>query len=180
MGRREAGQRGHSQPPTPPFPPHWCRPPPRPGVADDEAAENSADASTRTGHPHGGSASTDELGGGVNVPVGCARLDGPVGARPCLGGQEGGQEGGKLSPAPPQGPQFPPIELPAASWGAPERTGGTVASLCPSQGWCSAHPSTPCRLPPPVSRSPRWACYLLCLGLRSAQDGGREGLAQHP
>lgn len=82
--------------------------------------------------------------------MGRARLDGPVGARPCLGDGEGGRVevwGGRLShPNLPPGLQFPPIELPTASRGAPEQAGGTGTSPHPSQGRCSAPPGLP--MPP--------------------------------
>ena len=39
------------------------------GVSDDEGAEHSSDSSARSGDSDGSSSGTNELGGGVNVPV---------------------------------------------------------------------------------------------------------------
>ena len=47
-----------------------------PGVADDEGAEDGADAGAGPGHADGGGAGADELGGGVDVVLGGAGLEG--------------------------------------------------------------------------------------------------------
>ena len=47
-----------------------------PGVADDEGSEDGTDTSSWAGHTDGGGSSPDELGGGVDVPVGGGGLEG--------------------------------------------------------------------------------------------------------
>ena len=47
-----------------------------PGVTDDEGAEDGADTSSGAGNSNSGNSGTDELGGGVNVPVGGGGLQG--------------------------------------------------------------------------------------------------------
>ncbi len=61
-------------------------------VPDDEGAEDGADARAGPGHAHGGGARADELGGGVDVPGGRARLQGAGGGG---GGGGGGLQKGK-------------------------------------------------------------------------------------
>lgn len=74
----------------PPLPPS----PSSPGVADDEAAKDGANAGPRAGHPHSGCTSTDEFGSSVDVPAGHARHDGPTGTRVHLGDGVVGTNGG--------------------------------------------------------------------------------------
>ena len=40
------------------------------GITDDEGSEYGSDSSSRSGDSDGSSSGTNELGGGVNVPVG--------------------------------------------------------------------------------------------------------------
>jgi len=50
-----------------------------PGIADDERPEDRSNTGSRAGDSHGGGSGSDELGGGVDVPVGSRGLESPGG-----------------------------------------------------------------------------------------------------